>query len=198
MLKEEETRSDDAQAKLLQAELRVQTLEATVVVVTSQQEEMKRTLAREQFWRQDFENKLQEAEKGQAEAEKSCGRAEEALDTARRVHTREKEQWKKDTTAQIEKEIAAEKVKSKTSSDQIVKEITDQYTTRKAFMLKNMEQQLRKQLEDERKEELAKVMDEKEKLKKELQDVTRKRDGLVTFLKPYQALFNSGLSEFLN
>ena len=181
MLKDEVSRCDDTQAKLLRANVRVQTLEAAVAKVQSDYEETHRMMCREQTLRRESEENSQNAEHELGEAEKRYERAEEALETSRRLHTREKEQWKRDTAIKIEKEVAAEKAKSKTMWDQIRKEVSEEVAAKEAQMMKGMEDQIRNQLAEERKMELAQVNDEKERLKRELKDVTREKDQLLSF-----------------
>ena len=198
LLHDEISRCDAAQAKLLEAEFRVQELEAVVDNVKADQVETQLLCWREGTLRRESEEKFQNSEHELGEAENRYHRAEEALSTARRVHDREKEQWEKDTATQIEKTVAAEQAKSKTMLDQIRKQVTEDLTAKEAEMMKGMEDKIRKQLAEERRTELAQVTEEKERLKNVLGDVTRKRDALVTRLEPFRAIFNEELNDLLN
>ena len=190
-LNDEMSRCDAAQAKLLEAEFRVQELEAVVAKVKADHVETQQMLWREETLRRESEDNFQNAEHELGEAEKRYHRAEEALSTARRVHTREKEQWDKDTATKIKKEVAAEQAKSKTMRDQIRKQAREDLT-------EEIEDKVRKELAEERRTELAQVNEEKGRLRNELEDVTRKRDVLVTHLKPFKPLFNEELNAVLN
>jgi hypothetical protein len=197
LLHDEISRCDAAQARLLEVGFRVQELEATVVKVKADHMERQELLWREETLRKESDINLQNAEHELGEAETRYHRAEEALDTARRVQTREKEQWDKDTATKIETAVAAEQAKSKTMRDQIEKQVLQDLTATEAEMKKSMEDQIRKQFAEERRRELAQVNEEKKRLRNQLEDVMTKRDVLVTHLKPFKPLFNEGLNGLL-
>lgn len=177
----------------------MQALQHTVTELTSKHEQSKQILEREEQLRKELETKCQEAESIQLEAEKRCERAEEALDLARRVHTRDKEQWKKDADKRVSDTIATT---TQTLTLQIHKNLARHHArelaSQKEMVTKDLDEKFRKQLIEETEKSKKSLNEENERLKLELEAVTKKRDGLVMFLKPYQGIFSEGLGEFLN
>ena len=119
-------RNDDEQERSIQAEKANRSLEENVAEL---KERLSKQMANEEAMKGDYESRLEEkdgrlteAERVREEAETKCERLEQVMALARRVHSRELEQLKKEKT-ESEKKLRREMEDLKKSCDKVMETV---------------------------------------------------------------------------